>query len=943
MMRPFSKYPLLMLAFILLAMRPAAVAQLDATLYHMSTIPQVKYTNPASGSDYKWYIGLPGISSIYANVHHNGFVVADLLKKRADDSVYFDMDNVIEQLGDRNLFGFNLQVDLLAFGWSRGDNRFFFNITEKATARIRYPKDLMVLLWEGNGGFVDKTLDFSGSALRFSEYREYAFGMSRAFSDELTIGAKAKLLSGYVNASTTVSKLELYTAPNTFELTGSSDVEINISMPPDDGAEFVDHFIALKNVGLGIDLGATYKLSDEISVSASIIDLGYINWKRNPTNFSNDLDGATFRGNAINTFIDSTSNQPFGEIADSLLITFNNLNETNNSYKDGLVPRVYLGGSYNLNEVNKIGLLFHGEYFKSAFYPSLTLSYNYKLPKWIGFSASYSIMNGTFSNLGMGLSLNLGPFQLYCVSDNVGALFNLADINGAIIPYKAKTMHLRTGIGLTFSQNEKDKDKDGIKDKEDECPDIKGPKELNGCPDRDGDGIIDKHDECPDDPGLPMNKGCPDRDNDNVIDKNDDCPDIPGEPENRGCPVRLHLLDDVGDEVLSAELNDDGFFAFENLPDKDKYLFRLDAADVGMIQEVQVLRTLDGKETVLTALKNDDGMFEYERKVAKTQQLYLIDMKGDTLMMAKLDENGFFVFEPLPANRSHIFLMDGDPNDLLDDLLIMLIDKDGNKKIIRATQDGTNKFRYEYIPPKEHDLDLLEDEEIPVILMEEEAEIVNTAFDNLEFNSGSAVISFGSFAALNSLSDLLKKKPKWRIKLSGHTDNVGAASANLLLSKKRAESVERALGNRGVDASRVIVRYYGEEVPIATNKTTEGQQANRRVEMLIIQPEDYAGKIPEDGVAFPGEEGVWFKIQIAASGKPIPLDKEHFKGVENVSEYSNRGMFKYTVGKEATFEQANKVMLPALKARGFTGAFIVAFKDGRRIPVSEAIEFLEGK
>ncbi|HIA05103.1 MAG TPA: hypothetical protein EYN71_00020, partial [Flavobacteriales bacterium] len=81
MMRPFSKYPLLMLAFILLAMRPAAVAQLDATLYHMSTIPQVKYTNPASSSDYKWYIGLPGISSIYANVHHNGFVVADLLKK----------------------------------------------------------------------------------------------------------------------------------------------------------------------------------------------------------------------------------------------------------------------------------------------------------------------------------------------------------------------------------------------------------------------------------------------------------------------------------------------------------------------------------------------------------------------------------------------------------------------------------------------------------------------------------------------------------------------------------------------------------------------------------------------------------------------------------------------------------------------------------------------
>jgi N-acetylmuramoyl-L-alanine amidase len=113
--------------------------------------------------------------------------------------------------------------------------------------------------------------------------------------------------------------------------------------------------------------------------------------------------------------------------------------------------------------------------------------------------------------------------------------------------------------------------------------------------------------------------------------------------------------------------------------------------------------------------------------------------------------------------------------------------------------------------------------------------------------------------------------------------------------------------------------------------------------MLIIQSEDYTGKIPEESVAFSGEKGVWFRIQIAASGKPIPLDKEHFKGVENVSEYPNRGMFKYTVGKEATFEQANKVMLPVIRARGFTEAFIVAFKDGRRIPVSEALKLLEGK
>jgi len=939
MTRSLLNYTFLLLAFTLLAPRPGAVAQLDATLYHMSTIPQVRYTNPAQGSDYTWYIGLPAISSIYANVHHNGFVVEDLLKKRADDSVYLDMTNVITQLGDRNLFGFNFQVDILAFGWTKDDNQFFFNITEKAMARIRYPKDLMVLLWEGNGAFIDKTVDLSGSALRLTEYREYAFGISRRLNDNWTAGVKAKLLSGYVNASSTITKLELFTAPNTFELTGTSDILINTSAPPD-GTTFPDQFFSLTNIGWGLDIGGTYQLNEKILLSGSIIDLGFIKWKRNPTNISNDLDGVTFSGNAIKTFSDTTT-EPFGEISDSLLLTFDNQLETNNAYKDGLVPRIYIGGAYNINETNKVGALFHGEYFRGVFYPSFTLSYNYKLPRWIGASASYSIMNGSFFNLGLGLSFNMGPVQLYLVSDNFGALLNLATVSGVPVPYKANTMHVRTGIGLTFAKYEKDKDKDGTIDKEDECPDIPGPEELNGCPDTDGDGVIDMHDDCPDDIGLAKNKGCPDRDEDGVIDKDDECPDTPGEPENKGCPVILKLLDAMGNELMSADLNDDGFFVFENLPDKDSYLFELGAADADLINEVQVLHTLDGKETVLTAFKNEDGFFEFEPETEKKQILYLIDMKGDTLMMAQLNEDGFFVFENLPTNQNHLFLLDGDPADLVDDLLIMLIDGDGNEKIILAKRDPNNQFTYNYIPPKEQELDLLVDTDVPIILLEEEKEIVNTAFDNLQFNSGSDVISLGSYTALQSLSELLISKPDWRIKLSGHTDNVGPANNNLLLSKKRAEAVKRSLLSRGVPADRIIVRYFGQTAPIADNATAEGQQTNRRVEMLIVEAKDFVDPTWNrigggERMTKDEKDVVIFKVQIVAAGEPIYLTPVNFKGIENVEEYKHGGMYKYVVGYSRSYDYASAVLLNEVKRKGFKKAFIVAFKNGKRIPLSEA-------
>ena len=70
-------------------------------------------------------------------------------------------------------------------------------------------------------------------------------------------------------------------------------------------------------------------------------------------------------------------------------------------------------------------------------------------------------------------------------------------------------------------QTEADRDKDGIMDMDDDCPDTPGHKTARGCPDRDGDGIRDKDDKCPDTPGPAKHDGCPDPDADGIIHKND--------------------------------------------------------------------------------------------------------------------------------------------------------------------------------------------------------------------------------------------------------------------------------------------------------------------------------------------------------------------------------------------------------------------------------------
>jgi OOP family OmpA-OmpF porin len=104
-------------------------------------------------------------------------------------------------------------------------------------------------------------------------------------------------------------------------------------------------------------------------------------------------------------------------------------------------------------------------------------------------------------------------------------------------------------IGLPELSGCPDKDNDGIADKDDECPDEAGLAEFNGCPDSDGDGIPDKDDECPNEAGTAENNGCPDldRDNDGIPDDQDQCPDEPGTAETQGCP------DSDGDGVSDAD------------------------------------------------------------------------------------------------------------------------------------------------------------------------------------------------------------------------------------------------------------------------------------------------------------------------------------------------------------------------------------------------------
>lgn len=101
------------------------------------------------------------------------------------------------------------------------------------------------------------------------------------------------------------------------------------------------------------------------------------------------------------------------------------------------------------------------------------------------------------------------------------------------------------------------------------------------------------------------------------------------------------------------------------------------------------------------------------------------------------------------------------------------------------------------------------------------------------FDTGKSDIKPESTPTLKEIAAALKGHPELKVEIQGHTDNVGAAAANQALSDARAAAVKTALVSQfGVDAAQLTTKGYGDTKPVADNKTAEGRQNNRRVDLV---------------------------------------------------------------------------------------------------------------
>jgi OOP family OmpA-OmpF porin len=106
----------------------------------------------------------------------------------------------------------------------------------------------------------------------------------------------------------------------------------------------------------------------------------------------------------------------------------------------------------------------------------------------------------------------------------------------------------------------------------------------------------------------------------------------------------------------------------------------------------------------------------------------------------------------------------------------------------------------------------------------------------VNFDTGKSIIRPESTGLLDVVAEFMKHRKSAQIEISGHTDNVGKAKANKILSTNRAQACRTYLIGKGIETSRITAVGWGGERPVAPNDTAENRQKNRRIEVVEVQP-----------------------------------------------------------------------------------------------------------
>lgn len=413
-------------------------AQQEQSLHFLQNVWQSNLTNPSFVSDKKVQIMLP---SFYFNVNSPDFTVNELFKSNAEGKL--TLSDIAGRVKPQNRMDANVNIQSLGLSYTL-NKKLSLSVYHAVNGNpsVDVNGGLVKLVANGNNQFLGKSVPFN-SNLNGSIYSEIGIGAAYQIKSNISIGARVKLLNGVAGVFTEKNKLNVAFDQNDYSLRFDNDFDVlaysfskykNINGVSD----LVSEGFGGSNKGVAFDVGATMKVG-KINLAASIIDLGgAIKWQNDGKRYASSGIYSYSGVNSDDFFnVDSLNSDGF---RDTLKKIIGFKESENPSYNQKLPAKIYLSGTYQLNEKLRLGALLYNENGGlSVSRTGFAVNATYQLLKQIQLGGTLGLRNGSLSNLGMHFVAQFGPVQFFGVTDNIISAFR---------PYDSKNANGRLGINL---------------------------------------------------------------------------------------------------------------------------------------------------------------------------------------------------------------------------------------------------------------------------------------------------------------------------------------------------------------------------------------------------------------------------------------------------------------------------------------------------------------
>lgn len=419
---------------LLIAASISASAQTTRSAYFTDNYLYRFEMNPAMGND-KNFIALPILGNVNGSLNGN-LGLEDIFYNVNGKTTTFlnsavDSKEFLDAIGDNSKFGTDLKLGILSVGFKGLGGYNTIAINGRFNGKSHIPNTFLQLLKEG---LENKTYDISNLGFHADAYAELALGHSHDINDKIRVGGTVKFLIGGGNFDAKLNNAKLHLGEDKWLITvdgqiqaNIKDLEYNYSVNETTGHQYVDGAdidnFGISGYGAAVDLGVEYKVTKDLTLSASVVDLGFINWSNNMKASTNGeqvftTDKYTF---SLDENADNSIENEMEKMGDELsaLFELNDMGDQGSQSKM-IATTINVGAEYKLPVYRRLsfGLLNTTRLQSNYTWTEFRLSANIKPVD--AFAASANFAMGTYGyTFGWLMNLNVTGFNLFMGMDHM--------------------------------------------------------------------------------------------------------------------------------------------------------------------------------------------------------------------------------------------------------------------------------------------------------------------------------------------------------------------------------------------------------------------------------------------------------------------------------------------------------------------------------------------